>query len=154
MSGATTAFFREFHYVFVHMGPPRYLDTPSIASCPECPLSIRFRTAGCSCTGTVSRLSTNKQSSCTAIWFHTGFIWGPISSNPCFSPLSITLLIHQVFSEVSSLRGSCQAVLRDCLMSPLPTVFAVQFPFCKCDEFGVLALLRKRLVLPRCPLLS
>ena len=76
VSGSTTAILNEIHYVLVHMRPARYLDTPSITSCSGCPLWICFDTAG----------RTNMQSSCTAIWLHSGFLYGLSVQIPAFLP--------------------------------------------------------------------
>ena len=77
-----------------------------MASCTGCPRWTRFSAACLSWRGTTSLLFTRMQSSCTAICDHNGFLLGPISSNPCLTPLSMTRLrrsIH-VSSEVNFAR--------------------------------------------------
>ena len=107
ISGATTALFREIHYAFLHMRPPQYRETPSMASCPGCPRRIILSTACCNFTGTASLLSTRMQSSFNAICDHRGLVYGHISSSLCLSPRSITRLSrsNQVSSDVSSARN-------------------------------------------------
>ena len=90
-------------------GHHRYWDTPNIASWPGCPRCIRFRTACLSCTGTANRLFTKMQSSCTAICDHNRFVYGPINSKPCLSPLSITRLRRSI--QVSSVVNSANSLL-------------------------------------------
>ena len=84
----------------------RYRETPSIDSCPGCPRCILLRTACRSSTGTANLLSTRMQSSCTAVCDHRGFVYDLISSEPCFSPRSISHLSrsNQVSSDISSAR--------------------------------------------------
>ena len=128
------------------MKPARYLDTPSIASCSGCPLWICFDTAG----------RTNMQSSCTAIWLHSGLLYGLSVQIPAFlhSRSSFWPDPSRYLPGLGPLRDSFQTVLRDCLMSPFLTVFTVQFHSSNCDNFGVVAPLHKLLALPRWPKLS